>query len=223
MASHSFSFSFLNTFHAFSSALFAESYLMGLFERFHSVTDSSITRARTRKEIDWKKLRFICRSSTWRFRNTSNYYCCGSSALDRLAFQQISNILWLSHRSKDPSIVPSFASEPASTIFGQIVRRTSLCSLPSWGFHSGFQGLFLICLMVGESWLVILYSSACQQVLPLENDMKQREKFPKTLCAGMLVTCALYMLMGILGMLAFRQPLGSITLDLPHEGIPGNM
>ena len=61
------------------------------------------------------------------------------------------------------------------------------------------------------------------QVLPLENDMAQREKFGSTLRAGMLVTCALYMLMGILGMMAYKQPLGSITLDLPHEGIPKNL
>ncbi|XP_065186884.1 neutral amino acid uniporter 4-like isoform X2 [Sycon ciliatum] len=60
-------------------------------------------------------------------------------------------------------------------------------------------------------------------VLPLENDMRDRKQFPASLGGGMLLTCVLYLAMGTLGAIAFRQPKGSITLDLPSDGVPENI
>ena len=55
-------------------------------------------------------------------------------------------------------------------------------------------------------------------VLPLENNAKNPQDFPKILNGGMILVTTLYVSMGLLGYLTFGEDIcGSVTLNLPNE------
>lgn len=67
---------------------------------------------------------------------------------------------------------------------------------------------------------VLFALEAIGVIMPLENEMKEPKYFAKpfgVLNISMLIIVSLYILMGILGYLAYPDAKGSITLDLPDN------
>uniref|UniRef100_A0A2K6GJQ7 Solute carrier family 36 member 1 n=1 Tax=Propithecus coquereli TaxID=379532 RepID=A0A2K6GJQ7_PROCO len=86
-------------------------------------------------------------------------------------------------------------------------------------FVRNLRALSIFSLLANISMLVslVMIFQFIVQVLPLENKMKDPQKFPLILYVGMVIVTALYISLGCLGYLQFGSSIkGSVTLNLPN-------